>query len=489
MSLATQTIKDAKEGLKAKKFSAVELTESCLERIKKYDGKVNSFVTVTGEGALTEAARVDEKIASGKELGLLEGIPIGVKDLLNTKGVTTTCASPGMKNFVPPYDATVVKRLKDAGMVMVGKTNLDEFACGASTEHSCFGYTRNPWDLERVAGGSSGGSIAAVSADFCLGAIGTDTGGSIRQPASLCSVSGLKVTYGRVSRFGVTAFASSWDTVGPVAKTAEDLTYILQAMAGQDSNDLTTPPEEVPDYGSLLTGDVKGLKIGVPKEYFVEGVEEDVKEAVMAGVKQLEEMGAEVKEISLPMTEYAIAMYYIATPAELSANLARFDGVRFGSKPDKEAEDLIDYYFKQRSVSFGPEIKRRIMMGTYVLSAGYYDAYYKKAQRVRTKIIEDFDKAFKGVDVICAPASPFPAFKAGDKVDDPLAMYMADALTIPASAAGVPGLSVPCGFSSSGLPIGLQIIGPQFQEGRILNVGHAFQQATDWHTKKPEAFM
>ena len=485
MSFATQTIKEAHAGLKAKKFSAAELAKACLDRVKEVNGDLNAFLTVTEDVALAAAKEVDEKIAKGEGIGILEGIPGGIKDLLNTKGVKTTVCSPGLKNFVPPYDATAVQRLKEAGIVMLGKTNLDEFACGASTEHSCFGYTKNPWDLKRVAGGSSGGSAAAVAADMCLFAIGTDTGGSIRQPASFCSTSGLKVTYGRVSRSGVTAFASSWDTIGGFAKTAEDLAYVLQAMAGQDPHDMTTAPKEVPDYASLLSGDVKGLKIGIPKEYFIEGVDKEVKEAVMAATAQLEAQGAEVREISLPMTKYAVAMYYIASPAELSANLARFDGIRFGSKPDDEAEDLIDYYFKQRSSGFGPEIKRRIMMGTYVLSAGYYDAYYKKAQKVRTKIIEDFNKAFKEVDVICAPVSPFPAFKAGDKVDDPLAMYMADVLTIPASAAGVPGLSVPCGFSKTGLPIGLQIIGPQFEEGRILNVGHAFQQATKWHQQRP----
>jgi aspartyl-tRNA(Asn)/glutamyl-tRNA(Gln) amidotransferase subunit A len=482
MLLSELTIKKAHAGLKNKEFSAVELAQACLDQAKA-KSDLNAYVTLIDE-ALKQAEAVDVKLAAGKELGVLEGIPAGIKDLLNTRGVRTTCCSPGMKDFVPPYDATVVKRLKDAGMVMIGKTNLDEFACGASTEHSCFGHTKNPWNLECVAGGSSGGSAAAVAADTCLFAIGTDTGGSIRQPASFCSVSGLKVTYGRVSRYGVTAFASSWDTVGPFAKTAEDLAYVLQAMAGQDENDLTTPPKEVPDYAALLSGDVKGLKIGVPKEYFVDGIDSEVKENVMSAVRELEAAGAIIKEISLPMTKYAISMYYIATPAELSANLARFDGVRFGTKAEG-AEDLIDYYFKQRTAGFGPEIKRRIMIGTYVLSAGYYDAYYKKAQRVRTKIIQDFDNAFSEVDVICGPVAPTPAFKAGDKVDDPLEMYMADALTIPASAAGLPGLSVPCGFSKQGLPIGLQIIGPQFEEGRVLNVGHAFQQITDWHTKRP----
>ena len=489
MTLATKTVRAAHEGLRNKEFSAVELAKECLERIKNYNGNLNAFLTVTEDEALESAKVTDEKIAKGEEIGVLEGIPAGVKDILNTKGVRSTCASPGLKEYVPPYDATAVSRLRKQGLVMVGKTNLDEFACGASTDHSCFGATKNPWDLERVAGGSSGGSAAAVSADLCLYALGTDTGGSIRQPASLCSVSGLKVTYGRVPRFGVTAFASSWDTVGGFAKTAEDLAYVLKAMAGNDPKDMTTPKVEVPDYPSLLTGEIKGLKIGLPKEYFTEGIEEETKEAVMAAVRDLEKLGAEVKEISLPMTKYAVAMYYISSPAELSANLARFDGIRFGLKPDKEGEDLMDYYYHQRAAGFGDEVKRRIMMGTYVLSAGYYDAYYKKAQKVRTKIIQDFEQAFKEVDVICGPVSPFPAFKVGEKADDPLAMYMADVMTIPASAAGIPGLSVPCGFTKAGLPIGLQIMGPQFEEGRILNVGHAYQQATDWSSRKPEAYL
>jgi len=484
-SLATLTIREAHEGLMAQKFSAKELAKSCLERIKKYDPQLNAFITVTEEEALASAERTDQKIAKKEKIGKLEGLPCAIKDLYNTRGVLTTCASPGQKNFVPPYDATAVELLRKEGMVLVGKTNLDEFACGSSTEHSCFGSTHNPWDLERVAGGSSGGSAAAVSADLCTYALGTDTGGSIRQPGSLCSVPALKVTYGRVSRFGVTAMASSWDTVGPFGKRVEDLAWVLQALAKPDPRDTTMAPVPAPDYASLLTGDVKGLKIGVPKEYFVEGVETEVKDLVWAAIRHLEKKGAKVVEISLPMTKYAVALYYILMPAELSANLARFDGIRFGSKPNVEGESLIDYYYHKRGEGFQDEIKRRIMIGTYVLSAGYYDAYYRKAQKVRTKIIQEFDEAFEKVDVICAPTSPYPAFKIGEKMDDPLTMYMADALTIPGSTAGIPALSVPCGFTKAGLPVGLQIMGPQFEEGRVLMVGEAYERLTEWHKQKP----
>jgi aspartyl-tRNA(Asn)/glutamyl-tRNA(Gln) amidotransferase subunit A len=485
MDLSSLTIARAHQGLIDKEFSAVELAEAYLDRIEEHNKSLNVYVTVTREEALAQAKEVDKKIVQGGKIGLLEGIPVGVKDLFNTNGVKTTCCSPGMKEFVPPYDATAVDRLKNAGMVMLGKTNLDEFACGGSTEHSCFGVTKNPWDMERVAGGSSGGSAAAVAADLCLYSIGTDTGGSIRQPGSFCSVPSLKVTYGRVSRFGVTAMASSWDTIGPFAKTVEDLAMVLGVMAGHDSYDATTPDVEVPDYLSLLTGDIKGLRVGLPQEYFGEGLDPEVKDAVMAAVKKLKSMGAEVKEISLPMTKYAVAVYYVSMPAELSTNLARFDGIRFGSSPAETPDDLTDYYFKQRGEGFGDEIKRRIMVGTHVLSAGYFDAYYLKAQKVRTKIIEDFNRAFEEVDVLCAPVVPTPAFKIGENMNDPLAMYLADALTIPASAAGIPALSVPCGFSSEGLPIGLQIMGPQFEEGLILNVGYAYEKATEWGKRRP----
>ncbi len=490
-SLLDLTIHQAHQGLVAKKFSAVELAEACIAQIAAHNEALNAYVTVTEEQARACARATDQKIAKGKKIQTLEGIPAGIKDIFNTRGVRTTCCSPGLTNFVPPYDGTAIARLNERGLVMLGKTNLDEFACGASTERSCFGVTKNPWDMTKVAGGSSGGSAAAVSAGMGFYALGTDTGGSIRQPASLCSVVGLKVTYGRVSRFGVTAMASSWDTIGPFGKTVNDVALVLGAMAGHDPHDATTPDVPVPGYVKALTRDVKGLKIGMPKEYFGEGLDPEVGAAVREAVKVLEKKGALVHEISLPMTQYGVAVYYVTMPAELSTNLARFDGIRFGNKPDDEGEALIDYYMNQRGAAFGDEIKRRIMVGTYVLSAGYFDAYYRKAQRVRTKIIQDFERAFSEVDVICAPVSPIPAFGIGEKADDPLAMYLADVMTIPASAAGIPALSVPCGFTKptktapKGLPIGLQIMGPQFSEELILRVGDAYEKATEWHVQKP----
>ncbi len=474
--LNTLKVHEAHEGLRGKKFSSEELTKSCLDVIKKRDKEINAFVTVDEDGAMKSAQDFDEKLAGGEDLPYLAGIPVGVKDLFNTKGIKSTCGSPILKDFVPPYDASVIEKLRENGMVMLGKTNLDEFACGTSTEHSCFGVTKNPHDLERVAGGSSGGSAAALAADMCLYSLGTDTGGSIRQPASFCGVHGMKVTYGRVSRSGVTAMASSWDTIGSFGKCVEDIAHVLGIMAGRDEMDSTTPDVEVPDYTKFLDGGVKGMKIGLPKEYFGEGVEAETAEVVRGAVEYLDKEGAEVVEVSLPMTKYAVAAYYISMPAELSANLERFDAVRYGKKPEEKAEDLVDYYFEARGEGFGDEIKRRIMIGTYVLSAGYYDAYYKKAQKVRTLIIQDYEKVFEDVDVLIGPVSPFPAFKIGELVDDPLAMYTADALTIPASAAGLPSLACPAGMSKDGLPIGLQIIGPQFEEGRCMQVGSVLEK-------------
>ncbi|MBI5754472.1 Asp-tRNA(Asn)/Glu-tRNA(Gln) amidotransferase subunit GatA [Candidatus Peregrinibacteria bacterium] len=465
------TISKAAKGLKEKKFSAVDLLKDCLAVIKGKNKDLNAFVTVDEEGAMKTAKTVDKKFAAGEKLPILAGIPCGVKDLICTKGVRTTCCSPILRDFVPPYDATVVEKLKTQDMVMIGKTNLDEFACGGSSEHSCFGPTKNPHDLSRVAGGSSGGSAAAVTANMCLYALGTDTGGSIRLPASFCGNYGMKVTYGRVSRSGVNAMASSWDTVGHFAKNVEDIATVLSVIAGRDRRDLTTPDREVPDYSEFLGQDVKGLKIGLPKQYFGEGVQKEIATAVMEKVAILEKAGAEVMEVDLPSTKYAVAAYYICVPAELSANLERFDGIRYGKKPAKEPKDLIDFYFEARGTGFGDEIKRRIMIGTYVLSAGYYDAYYKKAQRVRTVIVNEFVEAFKKVDVMIGPVSPIPPFKVGELVDDPLAMYLADALTIPVSAAGVPALACPAGADAAGLPIGLQIIAPQFEEGRCIRVG------------------
>ncbi len=475
-SLNELGIFEAHEGLRKGDFSSEELTKDCLKVIKGKDGDINAFVSVDEEGALEAAKEVDGLIARGEELSVLAGIPVGVKDIINTRGQKTTCASPFLKDFVPPYDATVVEKLRDNGAVILGKTNLDEFACGASTEHSCFGVTKNPLDLERVAGGSSGGSAAAVAANMCMYSLGTDTGGSIRQPTSFCGVYGLKVTYGRVSRSGVTSLASSWDTIGPFARNTRDIALVLQSIAGKDRRDLTTPKVEVPNYAEFLNRDIKGLKIGLPKEYFGEGIQEDTKTIVRQAIKKLENAGAEVKEVSLPMTKYAVAVYYITMPAELSANLERFDGIRYGKKPSTQPKDLVDYYFEARGEGFGDEIKRRIMIGTYVLSAGYFDAYYKKAQKVRTLIIEDFKKAFEQVDVLIAPVSPFPSFKIGELVNDPLAMYMADVLTIPASAAGLPSLACPAGKDKNGLPIGMQIIAPQFEEGRVIKVSSVYEK-------------
>ncbi|HLG25434.1 MAG TPA: Asp-tRNA(Asn)/Glu-tRNA(Gln) amidotransferase subunit GatA [Candidatus Gracilibacteria bacterium] len=487
--LASLTLEEAAEGLRNKKFSSTELTREINARIAKLNPGLNAYVTLTEESALKQAAAIDERFAKGESLSSLAGIPVGLKDIFNTKGVRTTCCSNIIRDFVPPYNATVVDKLEEAGMVLVGKTNMDEFACGGSTEHSCFGVTKNPWDISRVAGGSSGGSAAAVAADLAYYALGTDTGGSIRQPASLCGVVGLKVTYGRVSRSGVTAMASSWDTIGPFGKTVRDTAMILQTIAGKDRRDATTPSAPVPDYTKNIGDSIKGLKIGVPKEYFGEGIEPETEKIVREALKQYEKLGATVKEVTLPYTKYAVAVYYVAMPAELSANLARFDGIRYGSKPKAVAKDMIDYYYQTRSEGFGDEIKRRIMIGTYVLSAGYYDAYYRKAQKVRTLIIQDFENAFKDVDVLMAPVSPFPAFKIGAKKDDPLAMYLADVFTIPVSCAGVPAISLPCGFASGEggkkLPVGLQIIGPQFSEDLLFKVGGAYEQATEWHKQKP----
>lgn len=479
------TISQAANALSAKKFSSRELTEFYLKRIEEIDGVLNSYVSVYREEALDQANEADLKLSSGRDVTELTGVPAGLKDIFNTKNFKTTCCSKMIRDYVPPYDASVVESLKRAGMVMLGKTNMDEFACGASTEHSCFEVTKNPWNLETVAGGSSGGSATAVAANLCVYSLGTDTGGSIRQPASLCGVVGLKVTYGRVSRSGVTAFASSWDTVGPIAKTVEDAAIVLKNIAGNDKRDSTTPQVDVPDYAAGLKGSVKGLKIGVPKEYFGEGLQPEVEDKVRDAIKQYENMGATVKDVSLPYSKYGVAVYYIASPAELSANLARFDSIRFGSKPEGEVKDMIEYYYKARTQGFGDEIKRRIMMGTYVLSAGYYDAYYKKAQKVRTLISQDFKNVFKDVDVLMAPVSPFPAFKIGEKKDDPLSMYLADIFTIPISCAGVPALSLPCGFTNDGLPVGLQIIGPQWSEARLLRTGYAYESETDWHNQTP----
>ena len=476
MDLKDLTIERAHKGLLDKEFSCAELTKESLAKAKKLNKDLNIYITITEEEALKSASTVDAKIKDKKEIDILSGITCGVKDLFNTKGILSTSSSKILSNFVPPYDATSIKMLKEKDMVMIGKTNLDEFACGGSTEHSYYGPTKNPINPDYVAGGSSGGSAAAVAADTCLYSLGTDTGGSIREPAAFCGIVGLKVTYGRVSRSGVTSMASSFDTIGPFAKNVRDCAIVLQNIAGKDLLDSTTPDIEVPDYLKDIEGDISGLRIGLPKEYFDENIDKEVSGAVMAAVKKLESRGAKIVQVSLPTTKYAVAVYYIVMPAELSANLARYDGIRFGRKPDHEGKSLQDYYFNTRGEGFGDEIKRRIMIGTYVLSAGYYDAYYKKAQKVRTLIIQDFEKAFEKADVLIGPTVPCTAFKLGEKLDDPLQMYLADAMTIPASAAGLPALNVPCGKAKNGLPIGMQIIGPQFTEDLILKTGRFYEK-------------
>jgi aspartyl-tRNA(Asn)/glutamyl-tRNA(Gln) amidotransferase subunit A len=477
------TIREASEGLVSGAFSAVELTEAVLARIAAVDDRVKAYLTLTPERALVQARAADEARATGGDDRPLLGIPLAIKDVLCTKGIRTTCGSRMLEDFVPPYDATVVARLQDAGAILLGKTNLDEFAMGSSTENSAFFATRNPWDLTRVPGGSSGGSAAAVAADACLGAIGTDTGGSVRQPAGFCGVVGLKPTYGRVSRYGLIAYASSLDQVGALSKDVADAATLLAAIAGHDPCDSTSFDTPVPDYALALNGDVDGVRLGVPREYFVEGVQPEVEAAVRAAVDHLAGLGAEVREVSLPHTGYALPVYYLIAPAEASANLARYDGVRYGLRVD--GGGLIETYKATRGQGFGPEVKRRIMLGTYALSAGYYDAYYLKAQKARTLIRSDFDRAYEQVDVILAPTSPTTAFPVGERIDDPLQMYLADIFTLSMNLAGTCGLSLPCGFDGAGLPIGLQVMGPALGEEQVLRVAYAYEQSTDWHTRKP----
>jgi aspartyl-tRNA(Asn)/glutamyl-tRNA(Gln) amidotransferase subunit A len=483
MSLHELTIHELAARLKKREVSSVELTESVLARIAATDERVGSYVTLCRDGALAEARRADERLKSGAEAPLL-GIPIALKDIFITKGIRTTCCSKILGNFVPPYDGTAVAKLKAAGAVVIGKTNMDEFAMGSSTENSAFLSTRNPWNLDRVPGGSSGGSAAAVAADQCIAALGTDTGGSIRQPAACCGIVGLKPTYGRVSRFGVIAFASSLDQVGPMTKDTTDCALMLEAVAGHDAADSTSVPTAVPSYAKSLEGSVKGVRIGLPKEYFIPGMQPEVEKAVRDAVKALEKNGAEIVEVSLPHTEYAVAVYYIIATAEASSNLARYDGMKYGCRAP--AKDLTETYFKTRHEGFGAEVKRRIMLGTYVLSAGYYDAYYLKAQKVRALIKKDFDEAFKRCEVLVTPTAPTTAFKLGEKTADPLQMYLSDIFTISVNLAGLPGLSLPCGFDSAGMPIGLQMIGKHFDESTLLKAAHAYESATEWHKKKPK---
>lgn len=480
------SIYQAHKLLKEGQTTSVELTEAVLRQIEKVEGLVKAYITITPELALKQARFADEKILrhrkAGESFSPLLGIPISIKDIICTEGIRTTCASRILENFIPPYDATVVEKLKEAGAVIVGKTNLDEFAMGSSTENSAFFPTRNPWDLERVPGGSSGGSAAAVVAGECLGSLGTDTGGSVRQPAAFCGVTGLKPSYGRVSRYGLVAFASSLDQIGPITKDVTDAALLLSVIAGHDPKDSTSVDYPVPDYLKALVPEVKGVRVGVPKEYFIEGMEEGVEKAIREAIDCLEELGAEVVEISLPHTKYALPTYYLIAPAEASANLARYDGVKYGLYIP--ASELWEEYRLTRGNGFGPEVKRRIMLGTYALSAGYYDAYYLKAQKVRTLIKKDFDEAFEKVDVIVAPTSPTVAFKLGEKVEDPLKMYLSDVFTIPVNLAGICAISIPCGFSE-GLPVGLQVMGPAFGEEKILRVAYAYEQATQWHLKRP----
>ncbi|MBA2876807.1 Asp-tRNA(Asn)/Glu-tRNA(Gln) amidotransferase subunit GatA [Thermaerobacillus caldiproteolyticus] len=483
MSLFDHKISELHHMLHKKEISVSDLVDESFKRIAEVEDKVQAFLTLDEENARAKAKKLDEKLATENEFGLLFGMPIGIKDNIVTKGLRTTCASKILYNFDPIYDATVMQRLHEADAITVGKLNMDEFAMGSSTENSGFQLTRNPWDLERVPGGSSGGSAAAVAAGEVPFALGSDTGGSIRQPAAFCGVVGLKPTYGRVSRFGLVAFASSLDQIGPITRTVEDNAYLLQVIAGLDPMDSTSANVDVPDYVSALTGDIKGLKIAVPKEYLGEGVSEEVRQSVLDALKVLEGLGATWEEVSLPHSKYALATYYLLASSEASANLARFDGVRYGYRTDN-AKNLIDMYKQTRSEGFGNEVKRRIMLGTFALSSGYYDAYYKKAQKVRTLIKQDFEKVFEKYDVIIGPTTPTPAFKIGEKTSDPLTMYANDILTIPVNLAGVPGISIPCGFVD-GLPVGLQIIGKHFDESTIYRVAHAFEQATDYHKQKP----
>ena len=478
------SIKELHRQLVSKERSAVEIARDTLDQIEAVEPKVKAFLSVTPDEALATAKAVDDKIAAGETIGMLEGIPLAVKDNMCTKGIKTTCASQILANFVPPYESTVTQKLKDAGAVLVGKTNLDEFAMGGSTENSSFQITANPWDLERVPGGSSGGSAAAVAAGECVVSLGSDTGGSIRQPASLCGVVGLKPTYGLVSRFGLVAFGSSLDQIGPFSRTVEDSAILLKEIAGHDPNDSTSLKVDIPDYTQYLQPELKkGLKIGIITETFGEGLDPVVAETVKQAIAKLEELGAEVREISCPRFRYGIAAYYIIAPSEASANLARYDAVKYGSR--QESDNLLEMYTKTRAAGFGSEVKRRIMIGTYALSAGYYDAYYLKAQKVRTLIKQDFERAFEEVDVLVAPTAPTTAFKAGDKTTDPLSMYLLDLMTIPVNLAGLPGMSIPCGFDRSGLPIGLQLIGNVLREDVLFHVAHAYERATQWHEKQP----
>lgn len=485
MSLFDEKMSELHVKLHKKEIKVEELVNESFQRIAQVDDKIKAFITLNEENARTQAKKLDEKLGKDEQLGSLFGMPIGIKDNISTKGLRTTCASKMLENFEAMFDATVIQKLQAADAIAIGKLNLDEFAMGSTTENSAFFKTRNPWNTDHVPGGSSGGSAAAVASGMVPFALGSDTGGSIRQPAAFCGVVGLKPTYGLVSRFGLVTYASSLDQIGPITKTVEDNAYLLQVLAGYDHMDSTSANVDIPNYIDSLTGDVKGLRIAVPKEYIGEGVDEEVRNAVLNALKELEKLGATWEEVSLPHSKYAVATYYLIASSEASANLARYDGVRYGYRSDN-AENMIDMFKKSRSEGFGDEVKRRIMLGTFALSAGYYDAYYKKALQVRTLIKEDFDKVFESFDVIIGPTATAPAYKIGENVDDPIKMYVNDILTIPVNLAGLPGISVPCGFSANKLPIGLQIIGKHFDERTIYRVAHAFEQATDYHKAKPE---
>ena len=481
------SIRELHKQLIRKERSAVELAQESLDRIQTLEPKLRSFLSVTADRAMAQAKAVDAKIAAGEEIGLLAGIPIGIKDNLCTQGIPTTCGSKILEGFIPPYESTVTQKLAAAGAVMVGKTNMDEFAMGSSTENSAYQVTANPWDTDRVPGGSSGGSAAAVAAEECIVALGSDTGGSIRQPASFCGVVGLKPTYGLVSRFGLVAYASSLDQIGPFGRTVEDTAVLLQAIAGHDPKDSTSLKVPIPDYLQSLQPDFRPrgvLRVGVIKETFGQGLDPTVEKAVTKAIEILQQLGAEIHVISCPRFRYGLPTYYVIAPSEASANLARYDGVKYGFRtPDPD--NLMTMYTQTRATGFGAEVKRRIMIGTYTLSAGYYDAYYLKAQKVRTLIKQDFQRAFEQVDVLVCPTAPSTAFKAGEKTDNPLEMYLSDLMTIPVNLAGLPGLSIPCGFDEKGLPIGLQLIGKVLREDQLLQVAYAYEKATEWHLKKP----
>ncbi len=478
----TMSIARLGQGLREKTFSSVELTAACLDRIAALDSHFNSFISVDRDGAMAAARIADQRLADG-EADALTGVPLAHKDIFCTRGLRTSCGSRMLDNFVPPYDATVVSKLRGQAAVILGKTNMDEFAMGSSNENSHYGPARNPWDTERVPGGSSGGSAAAVAAMLTPGATGTDTGGSIRQPASFCGITGLKPTYGRVSRLGMIAFASSLDQGGPMARSAEDCALLLAAMAGHDPRDSTSSTAEVDDYTAMLDAPLDGLRIGLPREYFGDGLDEATAEQVTAALAELEKLGATLVDVSLKHARLGIPAYYVIAPAEASTNLSRYDGVRYGYRCENPT-DLHDLYTRTREEGFGDEVKRRILVGTYALSAGYYDAYYKKAQQARRLISEDFARCFESVDVLAGPTTPGPAFRLGAKTDDPISMYLEDVYTLAANLAGLPAISVPAGFSN-GCPVGLQLIGQHFAEGRLLNVAHRYQQVTDWHQRQP----